>query len=188
MDLSKLPKLSQTSSASPPAQPAQPAPNPINYPSAGAPRSGSVAAEVWFSFALGLLFVYLGESFAHFLLATLTGQTFHTDVNWTTGPLAGQEVAYFQLSGYTAWTDASLFLIGLALIADGGMLLLSQRFRWMIWLAILITALAVMMNLITAGLTFSAGIMPLFSALAIVIGGYMLIYQWRALSSDSARA
>ena len=51
-----------------------------------------------------------------------------------------------------------------------------------VWVGFTITVLAVAMNAVTAALAFSAGIMPLFSILAVAIGLYMLAYQWRMVA------
>jgi len=195
MDLSKLPKLSQTSEAekqrTSPPQPdpmadAQPRP-PIGQPIPPTYADPIIGAEVWISAVLGLLFTYLGTTFARYLFAVLRAQPFHTGVDWTDGPKAGQEVAYFELQGYTALTDASLFLFGLALLADAAMLLIASgslaRRTWLVWLGFGLTLLALAFNLITCVMTLSAGIFPLFSFVAIAIGGYMAAYQWRLVSA-----
>src|SRR5688572_6393201 len=102
MDISKLPRMSETNKhAPPPTEPAaaadagdQPARRelpPASYQSYEAARPG-VGAEVWLSLIIGLILMMVGWTFARWAIATLTGQTFHTNVNWTAGPKAGQEV------------------------------------------------------------------------------------------------
>src|SRR5580704_12732571 len=116
MDLSKLPKLSNTQE--PPATPTEPA---IDTPAAARPVADyraplpepGIAGDVWFNAVVGLVLIGLGFTFARCLLAKLTGQPFHTGVNWMAGPNAGSEVSYFDLEGFTAWTDAGVFLFGL---------------------------------------------------------------------------
>lgn len=195
MDLSKLPKLSQTAEAAkkegspphsppvasplPPPAPAQPVPD---YATHSTPVLG---AEVWISLVLGLVFVFLGFNFARYVITAATGQTFHTNVEWTEGAKAGQEVAYFDLQGYTAWTDASMFLFGVAMIADAAMLLVAAgslaRRTWLIWLGFGVTVLAVAINAVTALMLLSTGLLPLMSLIALAIGGYMAAYQWRLI-------
>jgi hypothetical protein len=192
MDLSKLPKMSQTAQAEREraAGEAQRAGDPPAAAGATARERAVpgyadepvVGAEVWISAVLGLVFVVMGWNFARYLIARGTGQAFHTGVEWSAGtPKAGQEVGYFELQGYTAWTDASMFVFGLAMLADGALLLASRRAS-VVWAGFALTVLAVAMNLVTAGLAFSAGIMPLFSIVAVAIGGYMLAYQWRLVA------
>ena len=191
MDLSKLPKLSQTAEAArkegvdPPAAaaPVPPVGPTTNYQSQAGPVLG---AEVWISLVLGLVFVFLGWTFVEYVATVARGQAFHTQVNWTEGPKAGQEVAYFELQGYTAWTDASMFLFGAALIADAAMLLVAAgslgRRRWLVWAGFAITLMAVAMNAVTALMLMRVGIRPLLSLAAIAVGGYMAAYQWRLVS------
>lgn len=193
MDLSKLPKMSETARAERERQQAAGA----TPPATGTPpiddhaRSSAtdpiVGAEVWISVALGLLFVWVGWTFPRYLATVARGETFHTNVNWTAGPNAGQEVSYWDLQGYTAWTDAGVFLFGLALLADGWMLLVAargiQRRVWLVWLALGITVLATAFNLVTALLVFSTGTLPLMSLLAVAFGAYMAVYQWRVANS-----
>jgi hypothetical protein len=187
MDLSKLPKLSQTAEAArkegvdpPAAAPVPPVGPTPNYQGQAGPVLG---AEVWISLVLGLVFVFLGWTFVKYVATVAQGQAFHTQVNWTEGPKAGQEVAYFELQGYTAWTDASMFLFGAALIADAAMLLVAagslQRRAWLVWAGFAVTLMAVAMNAVTALMLMGAGITPLLSLVAIAIGGYMAAYQWR---------
>jgi hypothetical protein len=185
MDLSKLPKLSRTGEA--PKVEGAADPDAGHTPPA-APRSQyaepMIGAEVWISLVMGMVYLWLGGTFARYLLARFTGQEFHTHIDWMEGsPKAGQEVAYFELQGYSAWTDASMFLFGAAMIADGLMLLGSGGGRrgWLVWAGFALTAFALAMNVVTALLLMSTGVMPLMSLVAIAIGGYMAAYQWRMI-------
>ena len=46
--------------------------------------------------------------FARYLITRVTRQPFHTNINWTAGPKAGQEVEYLELQGRPWLTDAGL--------------------------------------------------------------------------------
>ena len=37
----------------------------------------------------------------------------HTNVNWLSGPKAGQEVAYRELEGFVFYNESAMFLFGL---------------------------------------------------------------------------
>ena len=191
MDLSKLPRMSETGKhATPPDQPepavgaASARPAPVDYRSYDAARPG-VGAEVWLSLIIGLVLVMVGWRFARWALATMTGQPFHTNVNWMAGPKAGQEVSYFELEGFTAWTETALFLFGLALVLEAAMLaVVYSRLGGKVALtasALLVTVLAAALNLIVAVKLLGIGIMPLMSALAVAFGGYMAVYEWMLL-------
>jgi hypothetical protein len=198
MDLSKLPKLSQTAEAarkegaSPPAAAAAPVPAVGATPSYQGQAGPVLGGEVWISLVLGLVFVFLGWTFVKYVATVAQGHAFHTQVNWTEGPKAGQEVAYFELQGYTAWTDASMFLFGAALIADAALLLVAagalRRWGWLVWVGFAVTLMAVAMNAVTALMLVGVGITPLLSLVAIAIGGYMAAYQWRLVAGTRGSA
>ncbi len=119
MDLSKLPKLSDSSQAPqpPPQVPEQAAPesHPVGYGGYQRPPA-SIGADIWFNVIVAIILLFLGRSFFSWSVAKMTGQTFHTNVTWTEGANAGNEVAYFDLQGLTAWTDTGMFLFGLAVL------------------------------------------------------------------------
>lgn len=182
MDLSKLPKLSDT-----PRPAAQPDPTPADkpadtYAAAPVPSRPGAGAEAWLSIVLGILLILMNIRFANYVFATLTGSEFHTNVNWTSGELAGQEVKYWDLQGLTAWTECALFLFGLAMVFEGLVLLLicSQRQprASAIALALLITVAATALNLIVSVRLFALGVLPLMSGLAVAFGGYIAAYEW----------
>src|SRR5215210_5274558 len=118
MDLSKLPKMSQT----PPPPDSQPTPQgkpqPNDYRDQIAHVEAGVGGMVWVSVILGAICIWLGRRFSSYLAAKVSGREFHTQTNWISGPKTGQEVAYWELVGSQAWTDASIFLFGLALILE----------------------------------------------------------------------
>lgn len=197
MDLSKLPKLSQTptpadaqmSSADPPshdrASPPTPAPM-IDHRSVERASAG-IGAEVWISLVVGILLLLIGRNFAVYVSDTLAGRTFHTHVTWQAGPQIGQEVAYWDLSGGTSWTEAGLFVFGLALVIEAIMLMaVFSRFPHkapLAWAALAVTTLATVLNLYVSVLVLSKGLIPLMSGLAVAFGGYMAAYQWRLARS-----
>src|SRR5690348_125265 len=129
MDVSKLPKLSntqeqvrqeQSSGATSDVPPAVAMPPQGRAPGASyhsrEPVTAGVGAEVWLSIILGLIFILIGKNFAVYSFAKLTGQTYHTNVNWTAGPNAGQEVAYPDLMGFVMLNDSAMLLFGLTLL------------------------------------------------------------------------
>ena len=207
MDMSKLPRLSQTNKDDAPAPiagsaaaPPPPAPD-RNVPDYQ-PRDGyaaadggydpgySVGAEVWISVILGIVFMFMGWNFARYAAATLTGRTFHTNVNWTEGEKAGQEVAYYDLQGGTAHTESGLFLFGLALVLEALAMLAAHAGapgrRALVGFALLVTLAATGYNLFVVVRLFGMGITPLMSVIAVAVGGYMATYQWRLLKQVSA--
>ena len=184
MDINKLPRLSET------ARHAE-APPPQQHPPDEVPRqpmervAPGIGAEVWISLIIGVILMMVGQSFARYAIARLSGNEFHTRVNWTSGPKAGQEVDYWDLQGYTAWTDTAIFLFGLAMVLEAAMLaVVYSRSGGKIpltMLALIVTILATALNLWVCFLLFGAGILPLMSGLAVAFGGYIAMYEWRLL-------
>jgi hypothetical protein len=187
MDLSKLPRLSETDKHAPaPPEPVPPVaeqykPAPLDYGSADLGVSG----YVWLSIILGLIFMMMGGTFARFAFAKLTGQDFHTHAVWQTGPKAGQEVAYFELQGYSAYTDTAVFLFGLAMVLEAGMLVLARRntptTQAFVAAATGVTAVMTLFNLLVCILLFQSGVMPFISVLAVGFGGFMTHSEWKIL-------
>jgi hypothetical protein len=199
MDLSKLPRLSQTDQQTPAPESIPAArqvpheqPQPIPYAPVTPVTGGGIGAQVWLSGIIGLLLIMFGWNFARFCSAKLTGQTFHTGVNWTAGPKEGGEVDYFELQGYTAYTEAGIFLFGLALVLEAFLLATVKRntpaSRAIVGFTLLITVLATALNLIVCGLMFKIGLLPIMSGLAVAYGGYMAMYEWQLLKDLLASA
>lgn len=196
MDFSQLPKMSDT--PKPPAPPKPDAPNeprraavPLDYTQA--PSSvGFGFASVWISLIVGVILLMLGGNFGRWATARLTGHPFPTGVNWTTGDLAGQPVEYFELQGGTAWSEAGLFLMGVALLLDAVLLFsyLRGRFPSPNWLraAILFVGAAMALNILVAFKLFGMGILPLMTVMALLPGGMMLFDHLATLREQTERA
>jgi hypothetical protein len=198
MDLSKLPKFSQ--SPPPPAEEKAdaateqsampPAAIPVDY---GHSPSPGIGAEVWISVIIGLIFLMIGWNFARYTGCVLTGQVYHTNVNWTAGPKAGSEVKYTELEGSVFWNDSAMFLFGLALVMEAAVLLAvhaNARFaKPLIAAGWFLAFFATAYNVVVAAILFQAGVMPLMSLLAVAFGGYMAMYLWKMLQAmPSAKA
>jgi len=199
MDMSKLPRMSDTqrqqeahaAAVAQQQQQPQPPSQGVDYrtpPAVSLERS--VGAEVWISVILGLVFVYMGWNFARYTIATLTGQTFHTNVTWNTGEKAGQEVAYFELMGGTAYTESGIFLFGVAMLLEAAAMLIffsgAPMKRALITFALGVTVLALAYNAVVVMILMGMGIFPLMSILAVAFGVYMAVYEWRMLQALNA--
>jgi hypothetical protein len=183
MDLSKLPRLSETDRHAPaPEPPPEPA-RVLDYGHASAEPMG---AQIWLSAILGVVFLMMGWNFARFLGAKMMGRAFDTGVTWTTGAKSGQPVDYFDLQGYTAYTDASLFLFGLALVMEAAVMAFARRntrgARALVTLSFVLIAGMTLFNIIVAGMLLQSGVMPIFSVLAVAFGGFMSMSAWQQLT------
>lgn len=197
MDLSKLPRMSKTDR--PPNDPegAPPVVGTGEVPTVGAaapvrpvdevyePGSAGIGAEVWLSAVIGLVCLLMGRNFAGWLLARLTGQTYHTGVNWVEGPKAGTEVAYTELLGAPIWTDSAMFLFGLALMFEAVVLAtVHSRLRAkrpLLVVALVIAVLATGYNVFVSLRLLIEGTLPLMSLLAAAFGGYIAAHEWALL-------
>jgi hypothetical protein len=196
MDLSKLPKLSdsrsqdQSSSAPLPAEPMERSDprQPLDYrQSLNDPDLG---ADIWVNVIIGLLLIAMGFTFAKFLFAKLTGQAFHTGVNWTGGPNAGNEVDYFDLEGFTAWTQMGMFLFGVVLLLEAAskaavVLRPGAASRGILKFALALTLITTALNLYVCIRMLGVGMIPLLSGLAVAFGGWILASEWRMLKLRS---
>lgn len=186
MDLSKLPRLSETDKHSPPPPPPQTSdqPAPVLQYQSVAPSS-DIGGQVWLSAILGIVFMFMGWNFARFLGAKLTGQPFHTGVAWQVGDKAGQEVDYFDLEGYTAYTDTAVFLFGLSMVLEAISLVKAQRntpgSRAFVAFSLAVTVATTLFNVVVALMFMSKGTPPIISLLVIAFGGYMAMSEWQVL-------
>ena len=199
MDLSKLPKLAGRESND--ASSAAPAPIPLAQAGGFSPgssndenRSSASPGWVLISVIIGVIFLFLGQSFARWLIATASGQPFSTGVIWSIGPKSGQPVDYWELQGAPAWTDCGMFLFGLSAIVDALAMLVCIRSRSLVartaamTIGVLFTAVATACNLFVCIKLFSLGILPLFSLLAVGLGGYFLLEQYPILFPKKTRS
>jgi hypothetical protein len=183
MDLSKLPKMSETPKPPPPEPPKDDA---ARDPSRRMDAvDAGAAGMLWFSLIVGALCMMLGRSFALYATAKLRGAEYHTKIEWNTGPKIGQEVAYFELQGGTAWADMGIFLFGLAMILEAiSLAIVSSRAgakQFWVTVSLGVVTLATIINLIAAVKVLEAGMIPTVSGLAVAFGGYMAMYQWKLL-------
>ena len=84
-----------------------------------------------------------------------------------------------------AWTDASLFLFGLALILEAlALWVISSRMggkKIVLAISLFVVVIATVFNLYTAARVMGDNAIPLMSGIAAAMGGYMAIYQWKLL-------
>lgn len=187
MDVSKLPRLSKTETPAP-AQEGGAVPPPAAPPVVVQYQRVDpvgVGAEVWFAVIIGLILMALGRTYAQYEIGKLTQHPYHTNVNWTQGPLEGQEVAYPDLEGLDYYSDSGLFLFGLALVVAAFAHLLSVtrlKIRGPIaWIALLLVLATTAYNVYVSAKLFGVGITPVLSLLCVAFGGFEVYLQYRAL-------
>jgi hypothetical protein len=200
MDFSQLPKMSKTpttpnmANESPAEVPTPVAPSPAREQRVvyvQAPYESGFGG-VWLSLIAGIIFLAMGATFGRWLGAKLTGKPFPTGWFWEPGtPKAGLERTYFELIGGTAWSDTGLFLMGVALLLDAGILgILSARGRpnkTLVFIAIAITVIAMLINACVVTYLISGGYgLPLPSLIALAVGGFVVFDHMPMLRSPSS--
>ena len=146
----------------------------------------SEVGSSWLSLIIGLVVMLMGWGFVKWATATLLGQPYDTGVTWQTGDRAGQSVAYWDLMGHQALSESALFLFGLACVLEAAAMAAYTRPRLRtatVSVALLITLLATVYNVVACVVLFKDGITPLLSLLAVGFGGYMAFAEWAMLRS-----
>jgi hypothetical protein len=140
-----------------------------------------------FDLCLGLVFLLFGLTFVRWLVVTATGGTFDTAVTWNStdpaDPPPGTPVDYFDLAGFTAWTQMGFFLLGLFLILHGvGCLLASGGKRigeLLATLAAILVGVAAAFNLVIVGVLMSNNYaLPMMSLIAAIVGILVVATWW----------
>ena len=217
MDLSKLPKFSQTPPA--PQEPEQTpqSTTAMLFCECGAPVAGGSRfcphcgrkfepktgyadpsllaedvhpAEIWISAFLGLIFMLIGGTFAKWAIAKMTGQPFHTTYFWQQGPNAGKEVDYWELQGFTAFTDMGVFLFGLSMVLEAlalVMILWGKLRRMSAWAALVVTCATFLLNAFIIVKLFGAGVMPILSLIVLAFAGFMIMRLWQLTKIRTAK-
>ena len=142
-----------------------------------------IGAEVWVSAIVGIVLMLLGINFAKWALTTMFGGTYQTNATWQTLERFGEPVSYWELQGFAALQDMAIFLFGFAMVLEAIVLLVVysriRAKRPLLIVALTITLVATVLNLIVAARLFGAGFVPLMSLLAVAFGGYIAAYEWR---------
>jgi len=177
MDLSKLPRMGSGRTAGEPSQEqpqsgqGEPPPPPVQVPD-HAPASVANRpwiGEAWLSLAIGAIVLFMQQRFLSWL--------FGRDFGWIAQePYAGS--LYFI-------NDLGLAAFGLALIVDGILFFLHRP--WALWIGLALTALATILNLYSFIRTYPVYGAQIFPAIAVAIGVYTALCQWRFLSAVSAK-
>ena len=203
MDLSKLPRMSKTPGQEPPGQADTPPQDdgPTVYAQSGEARPTPVVveagtgAEAWISAIVGLLFLWFGSRFGGWLLATLSGRVYNHGVH-AGDPATTPLVDYWDVKLFSPLSDLALFAFGVALLLEAALLLATGRAslkvqRAAAGAALVVTALAVLLNLATVVKFFADGLGPaIASILAVAFGGWMcaqLYSIWSALGQLQRR-
>ncbi len=140
---------------------------------------------VWVLLIFSAILIMLGSNYASYLFSQTRGQIYHTGVNWTTGNLTGQEVAYEQLENHSLWTDSSFFIGGCALlvasIANLLVAMMGRRSPGIMRAVALFGAafalIATVFNIYRCSQLFGAHLLPLFQLLIVAVGGYLVFDQ-----------
>ena len=201
MDMSKLPKFSQT----PPTPPSQAGDQEAGMPTASvhAARAMSVAppgngAEAWISIGVGiLLLIFVPNALGYF-----SSKLFHTKFEPYPDPTRpfpakcdfvinlypdGTKATVYYRDMPEFWSDVAVTAFAFTLLLDG-IVMVRARKPLPVLIVLCITVAATVGNLIYLVENMSGGV-PIISALAVLFGGYIAMYQWsfyKALRENTA--
>jgi hypothetical protein len=175
MDLSKLPRLSETDKQAP--QPPSTADAPTSAPepvrSHFTPAPLGSGADVWISLAVGVILLLMYPRFLQWTGSRIFGTSFNEFT------LDGVVVPYPQVPEF--WSDLGPTLFGIVLLLEGIALLFAHRRPAVLWAAFGMTVAATAFNAIYLIVTFSKYGLAIVSAIAVALGVYIAMGQWRML-------
>jgi hypothetical protein len=185
MDISKLPRMSETGKHAP--QPsAQPPPGdqPQREPERAEPgvayeRTGP-GPEIWFSIAIGVILLLMYPRFLQWVSSKLFGTHFNPFLLPD-----GSVIPYTRVPEF--WGDLGPTLFGVVLIVEG-IALACSRTRAVMWAAFALTVCATAYNFGYLVVSYSRYGLAIISALAVVFGVYIAMYQWKLLQRSAWRA
>ena len=191
MDLSKLPRLSETSKDQPPppsgsdvAQPAtaNPAPSPVPAARYAEPVAIGNAADAWIAIGVGAIVVLMSPRILKYIFYSSDRFAQQVGTFTVNGQLAPYTHTYF------FWSDLALVSFGLTMIVEGLVLAFARKPSTVL-IALSLTILATAINAIflIAMMVLPDGFgLQLFSALAVIFGVYIAMYQWNLLKAVRA--
>jgi hypothetical protein len=179
MDISKLPRLSETGKHAPAPSPAPDSEPQIPMAAPVKPEPRSIGADVWFSIAIGALILLMYPRFLQWVSSRVFGTHFNEFM------LVGKVVPYPQVPEF--WSDLGTTSFGLMLIIEGVALALLRR-RGVLIAAFGLTVVVTAYNLIYLVASFSKYGLALVSALAVIFGVYIAMYQWRMLQASKVES
>jgi hypothetical protein len=140
---------------------------------------------VFLSLILGLVFMLLGQQFARWGIATLSGNDYVTGKIFPPGgPDGNKPVPYWQLDDMSQWTDLGLFSLGAALLVDAVLMLVaSRRGRVnpiLFFSAFGVVSCAVATNLVVGWkfMSLTPPVTPIVSIVAVIAGAFVLFDHW----------
>jgi hypothetical protein len=177
MDMSKLPRMSQ-SPEPPPAQTDPATALPAYATSPCAPERPPSFAEAWISIAVGLILLLMSPYTLQWLVSLIS--SYKPPFLPITDVTTGAEIPYTHSTFF--FGHLCVFAFSLVLIIDG--LVLFTRKPALIMIALVVTAITTLMNLIYVGKAMMNGeALPIVSALAVAFGVYIATLQWKLVQS-----
>jgi hypothetical protein len=135
--------------------------------------------EAYFGIAIGVILLLIFPRFGQWACSELFGTHFNQYIDSNTGAV----IPYPSVADF--WPDLGCALFGLTLIIDGVSVFL-ERFKWVVWMALGFTAAATAYNAWYVVSSFGQYGLALISAIAALLGPYLLATQWRALRPTRA--
>jgi hypothetical protein len=136
----------------------------------------------WISLIVGVLLILFMPRFWQWTFHKLFGTAF----TWTFSNADGSPLAYEKSLFFLG--DVAVAAFALAMVVEGGMLLLAPRSRAASWFSLLLVGAATLLNLGFLIYMIARGQgLQLFSTLAVIIGAFMCVQQWQMLTGPRRR-
>jgi hypothetical protein len=139
------------------------------------------AADAWIAIGVGALVVLMSTRILKYVFSS--SERFAQEFSFTVN---GQPAPYTHT--YFFWSDLALVSFGLAMIVEGLVLAFARK-PGTVLIALSLTVLATAINAIflVAMMVLPDGFgLQIFSALAVIFGGYIAMYQWNLLKAFRA--
>ena len=161
MDMSKLPKLSQSPRPTPSPQPVE------ELPGHTMVRAEPAGPEAFVSIAIGLLLLLLQPGLLTYIFGGNPGNVFDEKG----APMRYIDSVFF-------FRDLVIAAFAVTLIAEGLIIAFTPKAPLVLF-ALILTLITTAANLLYFIMTFSTYGVPILSALAVIFGVYIALYEWR---------
>ncbi|MDB5324861.1 MAG: hypothetical protein JWM57_430 [Phycisphaerales bacterium] len=157
---------------------------------ASLPSSAGYAGTAVVTAIVGVVFLMLGWAFGEWVM-TPTGNPY--SINWISGPMEGRPVAYFELTGGTAWRDFGEFATGILLLLEAtfyGVLVIRPALDRVVLMGILgLAAAGCAANGLAAAMQVQAGFnSPIYAILGLAVCAVSAMSAWQRLRGGETTA
>jgi hypothetical protein len=147
----------------------------------GSPLPGGfIPAEAWMSLVIGIIVLFMFPSFGEYVVMHNHLDDFYAKPNNTFLDKNGQSIPFEQSAFF--YPDMGLSVFGAVLILDA-LVLMRPRFVVLLSITLALTTLCVLLNIFAIIKAYDDAGFMLYNALAVALGGYIALYDWRLIQT-----